>query len=130
MALLGTKVALETYFINNWTETQIQYEGVPFDYDTLTEWVSLKFVPQQNNSYGFDGSSTGRINYNAQLQVFVYAKQVPLCYALADEILSFLNGVNVGGNVETSVGQVQGSAIQLDNGWYEQMITFDVNNYN
>ena len=127
MSLLNTKAGIEQFFITNWTQTSIQFEGVPFDYSSLTKFISLKFSPISNDQYAYDGSSTGRVNYTGQMQVFCYAQNSPLAYKLADDVIAFLSGKDIG-TIEIGYGQAEGSAIKLDSGHFEMMVTFRVEN--
>lgn len=127
MSLLNTKAGIEQYFINGWTQTSIQFEGVHFDYSSLTKWISLKFAPILNDQYAYDGSNTGRVNYTGQMQVFCYAQNSPLAYKLADDVITFLSGKHIG-TIEIGFGQAEGSALRLDSGIFEMMITFIVEN--
>lgn len=121
------KVAIETYFIENWTDTSIQFEGEVFDYEGLDEWISLKFIPVSNDMYAFGGSGQRVVN-NSQLQVFCYAKQVPYTYDLMKSVSTFLNSVQLG-NIYFNIGQDR-AVIDLSNGFFEGQTIFEVNNFN
>lgn len=116
------KANLETYLQSNWTQTTIQFEGVPFNYNGLEKWISLKYVGVSNEAF-IQGQAT-----NGQLQVFCYSKNSPLCHKLADDVSTLLSCKMVS-DVEVSIGQVQGSALNLDNGFFELLVTFEVNQY-
>lgn len=127
MSLLNTKAGIEQFFISGWTQTNIQFEGVPFDYSAFTKWISLKFAPISNDQYAYNGTTTGRVNYTGQMQVFCYAQNSPLAYKLADDVITFLSGKHIG-TIEIGFGQAEGSAIKLDSGFFEMMVTFRVEN--
>jgi len=124
---LEIKSTLEQYFIDNWTQTQIQFDGVDFDYSNIDSWISLVYTPVENNLIGFDGSSVGRIRNNAILKVFCYAKTVPLTYKLSDDVKAFLNGKQFS-DIKVSIGQDRG-ATNLDNGFFEVLTIFEVNKF-
>jgi len=76
-----------------------------------------------------DGTQRGRTRYNGQLQVFCYAENVPLTYALADDVIEFLSSRTIASNVVVKIGQSQGNAINADNNFYEMLVTFEVDFY-
>lgn len=121
------KVAIENYFITNWTTTQIQFEGQVFDYEGLDEWIALKFIPVSNDMYAFGGTGQRIVN-NSQLQVFCYTKQVPYTYDLMKSVSTFLNSVQLG-NIYFNIGQDR-AVIDLSNGYFEGQTIFEVNNFN
>ena len=129
MSLSTIKTTLETYIQTNWTTTSIQWQGVPFSSNGLTQWIGTKFVPVMNEVYAFDGSSCGRIEYNAQLQIFCYAKNPTKAIQLSDSIMTFLNGTQHSPNITVGIGQVDSGAIDLENGIFEVMVWFEVNLY-
>lgn len=124
MSTLTIKSSLEQHFIDTWTDTSIQFDGEPFDYELLDNWVSLVYTPAINSQYGFDGTVSGRILSEGVLKVFCYAKNVPLSFDLADNVKAFLNGVNVN-NVEVGIGSDSASS-NLGNGLFEVPVTFPV----
>lgn len=121
---------IEKYFYDNWTQTQIQFEGQILDINPLDDFISLKFVPVANNQYAYDGTSTGRIEVLGDMQVFCYAKNPPKTYILADSVISFLSGKKLGIDVNIEYGQGVGSAKNMDNGFFELLISFKVKSYN
>jgi hypothetical protein len=44
MGFQAAKAEIETLFKNNWTYTEIAYEGVPFDDRLLDEWVRISIA--------------------------------------------------------------------------------------
>ena len=127
MSVLATKAALEQYFIDNWTATGIQFSGVEFSNKTLTKWISLKFIPVENDRYAMNGTVSGRINYNGLLQVFCYAKNESLAYGLSDDVKSFLHDKTIG-SIDVGIGQDRGVE-NLDNGYFEALVVFEINNF-
>lgn len=123
MGSSSTKIALETYIKTNWTTTSIQWEGVSFDYQGKTNWISVKYVGVSNEAY-----FGGRKSTNAQLQVFCYDKTSTKAHILADSVSAALSCKQIG-DIEIRVGQIQGSTLNLDNGYFELMITFEINNH-
>ena len=128
MGTFNIKASIEQYFIDNWSDTDIQFEGLNFDYSNLDSWISLKYIPVENISYAFDGTYNGRIKYNAQLKVFCYAKSVPLAFKLGDDVKTFLNNVSLPNNIEVYIGQDRG-ANDLGNGYFETEAIFKINQF-
>lgn len=127
MATATIKSNLETYLQTNWTLTSIQYDGVPFSYSGLTNWISVVYTPAINSQYAFDGSSTGRILSEGVLKIFCYAKSTTLAFSLADSVKTALNGKNIS-NVELSIGS-DGAALDLGNGYFEVPVSFITQNW-
>lgn len=125
---LDTKAKIEQYFIDNWSLTEIQFEGVEYDYSDVEKWISLIYIPVRNDIIGMNGESVGRVRNNAQLKVYCYAKSVPLAYKLADDVKSFFNGKQID-DIMVGVGQDK-SVTNLDNGFFEVAVIFEINNYN
>jgi len=135
MANYDIKKDLDTYFQDNWSSTGIQYAdenrprvgGVLTDPSTLDSFISLKYDPVENDSYGFDGTATGRIEYAGLQKVFCYAKNSTKALLLADQIKTFLNGKQLN-NIHISIGQ-DGSPKDLGNNFHEVLCSFDVSQW-
>jgi hypothetical protein len=127
MATYDIKVALDQYFLDNWSQTSIQFQGQALDTTALDDFISLVYTPSLNDCYGLDGGSVGRIEYVGNLKVFCYAKNPTLAYKLADDVKTFLNGVELG-NIKVTIGQ-DGNANDLENGFYECLCNFPLSEY-
>lgn len=126
MRTLEIREKLEQYFIDNWTQTQIQFEGVAIGIDGIDKWISLVYVPVENKTIGFDGTTTGRVRNNGQLKVFCYAKNIQLAVKLADDVKEFLDGKTISnGIVQIGVGQDSG-AVDLENSFFEVLVVFEI----
>lgn len=121
------KASLEQYFLSNWTSTPIQFEGIKFDYSGKTNWISLVLAPAFADRYGFDGTATGRVRYVGIQKVFCYAKNPTKAFQLADSVKTFLNGLQIGGSV-IDLGQ-DGTALDLQNGYFEVVVNFEYSNF-
>ena len=122
------KKAIETYFLSNWSTTSIQWEGTSLNYDSKTSYIGLIYNPIENDRYGFDGTTTGRIRCAGIQQVRCYAKNRTKAYELADSIKTFLNGKQIS-NIVFDIGQDE-TAIELDNNWQQVNVNFDTIKYN
>jgi len=135
MANYDIKKDLDIYFKDNWTNTGIQYQdenkprvgGVLTDPSTLNEFISLIYSPVENDSYGFDGTATGRIEYAGIQKVFCYAKNSTKALLLADQIKAFFNGKQIG-NIIIGIGQDSPSN-NLGNGFYEVLCYFNLSQW-
>jgi len=135
MANYDIKKDLDTYFKNNWINTGIQYQdeneprvgGVLTDPSTLNEFISLIYNPVENDSYGFDGTATGRIEYAGIQKVFCYAKNSTKALLLADQIKAFFNGKQIG-DIVVGIGQ-DSSSNNLGNGFYEVLCYFNLSQW-
>lgn len=122
MGTLQAKSTIETHFINNWTDTSIQFDGVPFNYESLDSWISIVYSPALNSNITQSGLTTPSMVREAVLKVFCYAKTVPLAFSLSDSVQSFINNVQIG-NVIVGVG-FDSTANNLQNGFFEVPIKF------
>ena len=123
MGNFSTKSDIETFIKTYWTQTTIQYEGAPFSTSGITKWIGVKYIGVANTQ-----AFSGRKTINAQLQVMCYAKSSPLCFKLADDVTALLNCKQLV-DIEIRTGQIQGSAVNLENGFFELMITFEIDVY-
>ena len=122
MATYDTAVGLNQYMLDNWIDTPIQFDGMVLDTTALTKWISVKYIPVQNDAVGLDGTTTGRIGYRGLFKVFCYAKNSTLAYKLADDVKTALNGKQIA-NLRIDIGQDR-DAVDLDNTWYECLCLF------
>mgnify|MGYP006899561390 CR=1 FL=1 len=128
MATHTLKQAIDGYFQTNFTTATIHYEGMPMnDLSTVTSLVSLVYEPVTNESYGMDGTSSGRIEYAGLYKVFCYAKSPVKAFILADAVKTFLNGKEIG-TVSIGIGQDSG-ANDLENGFHQVLCYFNVSEW-
>jgi len=132
MANSDIKIALDTYFQDNWTTTGIQYQGedeprvagVLTDPTTLDSFISVGYYPIENESYGFDGTANGRILYSGIYKIFCYAKNHNQVLILADAVKTFLNGKELN-DMHVGIGQ-DGSPNNIGSGFIEILSSFGV----
>ena len=121
------KIAIEMYFNTKWTTTPIQYEGVKLA--TIPDkYIGLIYNPVLNEQYAFDGTTTGRIRHVGIQKVFCYAKSTTLAYKLADDVKTFLNGLELNGIV-FQIGQDR-SVLDLENGYFECLVQTELVKFN
>lgn len=113
MSSFKIKSTLEEYFMDNWTQTQIQNDGQTIEYTGIDSFISLKYVAVSNTTYYSGKKTTG------QLQIFCYAKSSTLSYQLSDTVFNFIKCLDLDNDVHTKTPQVQGSAINLDGEFFE-----------
>ncbi len=53
-----TKIAIDTLFKDNWTDTPIHYSGVSFDSTNIPQWINVIYDPLSGGNTGVGGSST------------------------------------------------------------------------
>ena len=124
MASFNVKSTIDKYFQDNWSTTTIQFEGQSLD---IAKMISLQYAPVENVAYGYDGSSTGRIEYAGIYKVFCYDTNPVKVMQLADLVKTFLNGKELD-NIKIDIGQ-DGSANDLENGYYECLVRFSVSEW-
>lgn len=128
MASYDIKVALDTHFQDNWIQTKIQFHGQELDTSAETSFISLIYAPIENTPYGINGSANGRIKYSGLQKVFCYAKNPTKALKLADNVKTFLNGIDLPGNIHIEIGQ-DGSPVDLNNGFYEVLCKFNLSQW-
>jgi len=116
MSSFKIKSTLEQYFIDNWTQTQIQNDGQTIEYTGIDSFISLKYVGIGNKSL------LGSQSTSAQLQIFCYAKSTTLAYKLSDDVATFIKCKDLDNDVHSTVPQQTGSALNLDGEFFEVMI--------
>ena len=128
MATFNIKSALDAYFIANWNmvTTPIQFQGTVIAPTTDT-WLGLVYSPSYNDTYGLDGTATGRIEYMGNLKVFCYAKNATQAYVLADSVKTFLNGLQLT-DIYLQIGQ-DGTATDMGNGYFECLASFPLQQF-
>ena len=127
MAQSDIKITIDTHFNDNWTDTPIQFQGQELDNTGMDNFISLIYNPVENETYGLDGTPTGRILFSGIYKVFIYAKNYNKALILADAIKSFLNGTQIN-HIHVGLGQ-DGAVNDIGNGFKEILTTFVVNEW-
>jgi len=107
MPLLEMSAECETYFIDNWTDTD--------------------FFPVTNEQIGFDGTTVGRKAHYGISQVLCYNKNKKLAMKLADDVKLFFDGQELPEDIHVDIG-IDHIAINLETFW-ECKITFLVKQF-
>jgi len=128
MGLLELAAEPEIYFTTNWTDTDIELPDTEFDYDGLDTYISIDFAPTVNDYTGMDGTSTGRIASYGLYSVYCYHKKLKLALDLADDIKTFFNGIELPKDIHVGIGQDK-PAIDLENGFFESKVNFELKQY-
>jgi hypothetical protein len=125
MGLLDMSAEIEVYFIDNWSDTVVQFPDRDFDTDSLDEYIELNFAPTQNILNGFNGTSQGRIQYNGMSLIGCYHKNKKKALELADTVGAFLNGKELPYNINIGIPQPK-EAIDLGNDFWLVRVLFTV----
>ncbi len=128
MANYNIKVALDTHFKTNWTQTKVQFHGQQLDMSGESSFISLIYAPLDNTPYGFNGTAQGRIEYGGLQKVFCYAKNPTKALKLADDVKTFLNGIELPNNIHVNIGQ-DTTPRDLGNGFWEVLCNFDLSQW-
>jgi len=117
--------AINGVFLNEWPNERVQYHGETLEgTNNMEDFISLIYNPAENVPYGFDGTSTGRIQYVGAQKVFCYAKSPTLALKLADQVKTFLNGRQIN-NMRIGIGQDR-QPTDLGTGFYEVPCIFTI----
>ena len=119
--LYNTKREIEQYFLDNWTATPIQFQGV--DFDSPDKWISLAFIPVDRTS-----NTCNRVFENSQLKILCYDKSPTLAIKLLDEVNTFFDCKSLS-TCYSGTGNADGLGVQdLLNNTYEVATLYEVNN--
>jgi len=107
---------INKHFADNWTETPVQYESIPFDDTGVDAWISLELYPEDATKEGDTG----------MLKVLCYDTSATLVYLLADKVKTFLDNAQFDG-VTFDIGKGDGLGIvPIGNDTYQTALTFDI----
>ncbi len=113
MGIAAIKNILETYLIDNWTETQVQFEGVTYGNSTDT-WISVKTIPVESEEYEIAGGAVPKVKHTVLFKVFCYAPNPVEAFTLSDTVTAFFDGERIS-DVYMGIGQRSGALdIQKD----------------
>ena len=119
--LYDIKVEIEQYFIDNWTSTPIQFQGV--DFTSPNKWISLIFIPLKRES-----STCGRIFESYQLKILCYDTNPSKAIELMDNVNAFYDCKQLTKSY-SGTGYADGLGVQdLLNNCYEVETLYDINN--
>tara|TARA_R110000851_G_scaffold328704_1_gene499850 strand:- start:17 stop:400 length:384 start_codon:yes stop_codon:yes gene_type:complete len=115
----------ETYFFDNWTQTEILIEddSVPLDTTGLETYIKLQYINTRNELAGF-----GRQFGFGAYQVFCYHKVKKLSATLSDDVKAFFDCKVLPLDIHIGIG-VQGEVLTLDNGFYLTIVQFPISQY-
>ncbi len=129
--MVKMKQEIEKKFLDNWTETPIQFDIADYSTATDTAWVSLMFDPLEREVYGMDGH-TGRKKDTAYIKVLCFETSPTKVLLLEDKVKAFMECykfITVGANA--GVGHPDGNGItNLENGVWFSTLQFYVTAYN
>ena len=112
----------QKYFIDNWTDTPIQIDGMPFDNSTLDQYIQIRYTPID------DESLMGRTTSTGILQVYCYHKIKNLAAVLADDVREFAGDKDLPKGIALGCGK--NILIEdLDNGFWLVLLHFKVNQF-
>jgi len=117
--LYESKVEIEQYFLDNWTSTPIQFQGV--DFTQPNKWISLVFIPIERTA-----NTCNRVFENSQLKVLCYDVNPTLAMKLIDEVNAFFDCKTLS-KVYSGVGKADGlGAIDLLNNTFEIASIYEI----
>lgn len=127
---LDIAAEIQIYFIQNIASlglniTQLKIAGMPFDDNSVNEWIELSYQPIYNKLIGFNGTTTGRLNYSGLLNVYCRNEVRMNCFKMADDVSSFLNGKILPLDIRVGIGQ-HGQILDLESNLFEIKVSFDI----
>lgn len=126
---LNISKAVNDYFLNNWTATPIQIEGVDFITPTAKKWISISILPYDREAYAYDGDK-GRKKQYVLVAIRCYDITPTLSHLLAQEVQSFFECVTLEETLAVGLGIGDGNgAVNLGNAVYQVTLNFDTINY-
>ena len=124
-SLLEVTAEAEIYFLDNWTDTEIQYPSTDFEHSDTEEWIAIDTYPLLLSCVGLDGTTKGRTMLECQTRIFCYHRVLKEAIALADDVKDFFNGVALPKDINVGLAQYS-SPVDLGNGFYEVKVLFDI----
>lgn len=100
MKLLESKIAIEQYLSDNYTETPVHWAGMKFNSSQYDEWVYFEYVAQTLSDCGFDNSVFVQ---RGALHIAIVAKTPFRCNQIGDIILDLFKGKEVSGLIAREV---------------------------
>lgn len=115
--MVDMKIAIDTYFSDNWTECPVHYQGMTFTQPSDAKWIHIMFTPIEREQYGFGDACATNI---AQLRILSYGDTPNASLTLDGDVQTFIENYywGTGNNVETAEPDGLG-IIDLDNGVFE-----------
>lgn len=96
MTLLDIKKNLETFFITNYTETQIHWSGNDFKTTAHTEWVYFEYLGEAVMDCGLDNTV---YSHKGAINVTVIAQTTFRVNEIASIVLELFKGQNIDGSI-------------------------------
>jgi hypothetical protein len=125
------KPIVDKYFKDNWTDTEIAYDGANFSIPTDKRWIQIQLIPYDKESLS---TSNGlKVDYGL-IRVRCYDVSATMAYKLAYKVQEFLECKKLDTDdnkqllIDMGIGDGNG-AIPLDNGIYETQLDFIVKKY-
>ena len=129
MSLAGIKATVEQYFLDNWTDTPIDWAGQAFSVPTDREYISLQFIPFDRTNYAFD-STNGIQKDDTILKVRSYSNNPQKSYQIQDKVIAFLEGKQFG-NTYYRIAKPDGNgAVDMENNIHETTTKFITDTWN
>lgn len=127
-SLLEISAEVEIYFKDNWVSTNIQYPDTRFNYDGLSTWIAVDVNPVFIEQIGMDGTATGRESMSTLAHIFCYHRDKKPAIKLADDVKGFFTGIDLPKDIRVNYAQYN-PPNELDNGFWEVKVNFDVVQY-
>ncbi len=121
--MLKMKQEIEQKFLDEWTETPIQFDIVDYSTATDSAWVSLMFDPLSREEIGFGGSCSRKMD-TAFIKVLCFETSPTKVLMLEDKVKEFMECYTFSTvGAYTRVGEPNGEGINnLENGvWFSTL---------
>jgi len=107
----------QNLFLNGWTDTELQIDGLKFSNDGLEKYIQIRYIPTD------DSSLLGRTISYGVLQVYCYHKVKNLSAVLADDVREFANDKDLPKGIRLNCGKYEWVR-ELDNGYWCTLVQF------
>lgn len=125
MKQLNIIKGINSYFLENWNKTEIQFFTPDSFEKTEESFIFVKYIPV-GTEYKFLGGTEGRASIGI-LRVFCYAKNPTLCLELLDEVFNFICDKKIPENICIEEGRILQSPERVDaSKLFLSAIDFDV----
>lgn len=107
----------QTYFIDNWSATPLQIDGLKFSNDGLTSYIQIRYIPSETESL------MGRVTSYGTLQVYCFHKVKNQCAILADNVFTFASDKDLPKGIRLNCGRYE-FVRELENGFWCTLVQF------
>lgn len=110
-----TKIAVNTWFNTNWTDTLIHFYGLDWDITGKEEWILVAYEPMQLRQDSIDFAG---YKQNGKIIVSFYARKENRTFELLDILMNKLKTVDINNLISSGATNIIKDRMNTTNGDY------------